>query len=121
MDRQFASARAKEISFNADQVPQIQKLEKLKVALTHRLQANINLKPLTSAGQMGKTGLAVRANCHDAPGHADRNLLGAQFFSGSCRIRGHDLRDGMRKIELARIRLKAQVLDGTQLLLPLLD
>jgi hypothetical protein len=57
-------------------VSQVEQLIELKPLLSNRVQAHVDLQPFPSLLQLGKTGLALGADGHDAPGNGDHRPLG---------------------------------------------
>src|SRR5207302_7513588 len=113
-------AGAEEITFDTNQVSQVEQLVKLEVALAHRVQAYVDLQPRAAARQMRESGLAVRANRHHPAGNAHRNFLRVQLLRRARRVLGKDLGQAVSELPLARVKLEAQIGDGLELFLALL-
>ncbi len=80
MDGELAGAGAEDVAGDADVVSQIEQLVELKALLAYGIEANVDLQPLAALLQLGKTGLALGADGHDAPGDRDHGPLRVQHF-----------------------------------------
>ena len=61
-------------------VPQVEQFIELKTLLANRIQANVDLQPLSALLELGESCLALSANSHDAAGHRDHRPLSIQRF-----------------------------------------
>ena len=66
---------------NSDDVAQIQQLKEFESLRPHNIELHIKLQPCTVPHKMGKRGFAMRSESNDAPCHANRYLVGGEFFS----------------------------------------
>ena len=82
MDGELAGAGAEDVAGDPDVVSQVEQLVELKALLSHGVEANIDLQPLAALLQLGKAGLALGADGHDAAGDRDHGPLRVQRFGG---------------------------------------
>ncbi len=80
MDGELAGPGAEDVAGDADVVSQIEQLVELKALLADGVQANVDLQPFSALLQLGKAGLALGADGHDAPRNCDRGPLRVQHF-----------------------------------------
>src|ERR1017187_8146223 len=118
MHTQFARARAKQISADADVVAQIEQLVQLESLVAHGVFLNINLQSLPALLQVGKAGLAHQANGHDASRHADIDARLFQLLGGLGGVLREDLLQRVSEFVFAAVGSLAERLNLLQLLAP---
>ena len=79
---ELAGAGAEQVAGDADVVAEVEQLIKCESLFADRIEANVDLQPLTTLLQGRKARLALLANGHDSPGDGHRNAIGLQFFGG---------------------------------------
>ena len=116
--RQFAGARAKQISADSDVVAEIEQLVQLESFFADRVFLDVDLQPLPVLLQVGEPGLAHQPDGHDAPGdaHVDARIL--QLLGSLLRVLRQNLRNGVSEFVLAGIDLLSQSFNLFQLLPP---
>src|SRR5262249_51093007 len=102
VDRKLARAGAEEVSFNADDVADVEELEELKIALGDGVFLDVNLHPLAGLLKVHEARLAHGTARHHATGDADADF-GRELFGGLRAVGGEDLRDGVRELEAAAV------------------
>jgi hypothetical protein len=80
MHGELAGPGAEDVAGNPDVVSQVEQLVELEALLSDGIQTNVDLQPLTALLQLGKAGLALGADGHDAPGNRDHRPLRVQHF-----------------------------------------
>src|SRR5687768_7018035 len=108
------------MSRHADLIANVEELRQLVIAFAQRVLAHIDLQPRPSIRDDEETCLAKTTNAHDAAGG---NGLDSRCFQIGARLRAvdlHQLRDGVRGVELMRVRGKAKASDRLEVGLALL-
>ena len=98
-------------------VAQVEQLVELKALFSDRIQANVDLQPFSTLLQLGKTGLALSADGHDAPGDGDHRPLCVQHFSRDLSELLAHFRQGVRSDKLVGVGLLAKRGNLAQLIL----
>jgi hypothetical protein len=96
-------------------VAQVEQLIERESLLAHRVQAHVNLQPLAVLLKGGKSGLPLRANGHDAPGHGHGDPIGLQGLGLRLVPLCAHLGNGVRSRELVGIGRLAQLLNLLEL------
>src|SRR5215831_8896614 len=104
MYAQLACPGAEKISFHADDVAIIERLEKFEIALRNCVFFDVDLQALTVLLQVRKASLAHEPFGHYAPRDADTRFR-AQLFRRLGTICAQDFRDGGGAIVTAAVGL----------------
>ena len=100
---------------DANDVPQIKKLEELESLLAHHIQTHVYLQPNAVAGNVRESGFAMRAQCDDAASHAHFHAPGAELLGCPlAKLRGN-LSCRMRPGKLVRVGRIPKGFDFSQL------
>src|ERR1700722_6147364 len=118
MNREFAGARAKEISADPDVIAQVEQLVQFETLLTPRVSLHINLQLLSVLLQVRESGLAHQADRHDASGdtYVDARLL--KFLGSLPSVQRQDLFKSGRYFVVTAIRGLSESFNLFQLLAP---
>ncbi len=98
VDAEFAGAGAEEIAFDADDIAQVDELEKCVIALSDGVLLDVDLEARTVLLEVGEAGLAHVAQCHQASGDADSHLR-RQFLGRLGAVLGEDVGHGVGELE----------------------
>ena len=110
MDAQLAGAGAEEVTLDAHDVADVEQLEKLVAGIAHGVLLHVDLQPFAVLLQVGESGLAHVAHCHQAPGHADAHL-GRQLLGGLPSVTGQNLGNRVGEVEAAPVGPLSQRFD----------
>ena len=94
------------MSGDADLIAEIEQLRQLIIALAQRVLAHVDLEARAAVGQDDEAGLAEIADADDAAGGDRVDARGFEIRSRRRGMRIDQLRDGMRGVELVRVRGK---------------
>jgi len=115
MDGELAGPGAEDIAGDTDVVSQVQQLVEVKALLSHGVEADVDLQPFAALLQLGKTGLALGADGHDASGDLDHGPLRVEHFGGDISELLPHLREGVGGEKLVGVGLLAEVGNLAQL------
>ena len=118
MNAEFARARAKQISADADMIAQVKQLPQFKAGIADRVFLDVDLQPLPVLLQVREPGLAHQPDRHDASRNPHRHPRRFQFLGGLPAVLGQNLRHGVAEVKLSRISRMPESLNLLQLLAP---
>ncbi len=118
MNAEFARARAKQISANANVIAQVEQLPQFVSRIADRVFLDVDLQPLAILLQVREPGLAHQPDRHDASRHPHRHPRRFQFLRRLPAVLGQNLRHGVAVVELSRISRMPESLNLLQLLAP---
>ncbi len=120
MHRQLARLRAEDVSFTADKVTRIERLIKIEVALANSVVTHVELHLLAVFLDMAEPGLTLAPLGHQPSADAHTRLRFVEFLRRLLLKGLADFGGRVRIGILARIRLKAEILDIANLVVALL-
>ena len=91
MNRQFAGARAEQISAHPDVVAQIEQFVQFETLLANRIFLHIDLQSLAALLQVGESRLAHQPDRHDPSGNAHIDARWFEFLRGLGRVVAQNL------------------------------
>src|SRR5260370_35138444 len=118
MNRELASARAKQICADSDVVAEVEQFVQLEALVADGIFLHVNLQALAALLQVAERGLATHADRDDASGHAQVDSRIFQLLRGLVRVVRQDLGNRVGEIVLATVRGLSEGLDLFQLLTP---
>src|SRR5438105_3083660 len=111
MDAQLAGSRAKQIATHADVIAKIKQFVKLKSLVADGIFLHIDLQLLTGLLQMREPGFTHQPDCHNPSSDAHVYPGIFQLLGSFLRIFGQNLRNRVREVVMAGIRLLSKRLD----------
>ena len=118
-DGQLVGLGPEDAPLDADEVAEIEQLVDREVALRQRVLAEVDLNPFAAVGDDQEVGLAEAADGQDAAGRARLRLLRLERLAGLVAVRLEELFDGVGALELARVRIDAELNQRLEILAPL--
>ena len=96
-------------------IAEIEQFVEVESFFTDGVFFHVDLESLALLLDMRESGLAHKADGHDASGDADVDAIGFELLAGFLAVVGENLRDGVRGFVMIRIGLLAERFDLAQL------
>ena len=111
VDAQLTGTRTKQVATHTDVIAKIKQFVKLKSLVPHGIFLHIDLQLLTGLLQMGEPGFTHQPDCHNPSSDTHVYPRIFQLLGGFLGIFGQNLRNRVREVVLAGIRLLSKRFD----------
>src|SRR5690242_12436894 len=113
-DGELVGFGSEQMAGDADDIAEIEQLEKLERVSAHYVEPDIDLQPRAATLYVRKSGLAMRTQGEDPACDANLDVLGFENCGVPGAVPGDDLRQGYGLLEPVGVRVAAQCVNFSE-------